>query len=274
LFTGSADFDPGPGVFNLTSAGSTDIFVSKLGPAPKLTINKQCPDFAFPGTQITCTITVNITLATANNVVVTDTLPAQLSFVPGSISATNGFTCAVAGKTLTCSKATVPVASPATVITFKATLASNLQPGASFSNTAKVTAGNSASQPSDTEVIQVPGCTISGSGAIQGTPGNDVICGSAGNDSIHGLGGDDKIFGQGGADNIQGDSGNDLIFGGDGNDNLQGADGNDKIFGGNGNDIMSGGNGNDALVGEAGTDTANGGAGTDSCSAESAAACP
>jgi hypothetical protein len=29
-FSGTADFDPGPGVFNLTSAGSTDIFVSKL----------------------------------------------------------------------------------------------------------------------------------------------------------------------------------------------------------------------------------------------------
>lgn len=29
-FEGTADFDPGPGVFSLTSAGSTDIFISKL----------------------------------------------------------------------------------------------------------------------------------------------------------------------------------------------------------------------------------------------------
>ena len=29
-FTGTADFDPGEGIFNLTSAGNTDIFVSKL----------------------------------------------------------------------------------------------------------------------------------------------------------------------------------------------------------------------------------------------------
>ncbi|MBX2979448.1 MAG: SBBP repeat-containing protein [Flavobacteriales bacterium] len=34
VFGGTADFDPGPGVFNMTStgAGTTDVFVSKLGP--------------------------------------------------------------------------------------------------------------------------------------------------------------------------------------------------------------------------------------------------
>ena len=33
LFAGAADFDPGPGAFNLTSAGDVDIFVSKLDSA-------------------------------------------------------------------------------------------------------------------------------------------------------------------------------------------------------------------------------------------------
>jgi hypothetical protein len=30
FFNGTADFDPGPGIFNLISAGGSDIFVSKL----------------------------------------------------------------------------------------------------------------------------------------------------------------------------------------------------------------------------------------------------
>lgn len=32
IFTGTTDFDPGPGVYNLTSAGETDIFISKSDP--------------------------------------------------------------------------------------------------------------------------------------------------------------------------------------------------------------------------------------------------
>jgi len=33
LFAGTADFDPGPGVFNLTSAGSWDIYIQKMDPS-------------------------------------------------------------------------------------------------------------------------------------------------------------------------------------------------------------------------------------------------
>lgn len=41
FFTGSADFDPGPGIFNLNSSGSQDIFITKLSPAGNLIWAKQ-----------------------------------------------------------------------------------------------------------------------------------------------------------------------------------------------------------------------------------------
>src|SRR4051812_6579458 len=40
-FYGTVDFDPGPGVFNLTSAGATDIFISKSDSAGNLIWAKQ-----------------------------------------------------------------------------------------------------------------------------------------------------------------------------------------------------------------------------------------
>jgi len=45
-------------------------------------------------------------------------------------------------------------------------------------------------------------CTITGSGDITGTEGDDVICGSDGPDRIAGLGGNDVIFGFGGDDQL------------------------------------------------------------------------
>lgn len=68
-------------------------------------------------------------------------------------------------------------------------------------------------------------CTVSGSGDIVGTPGDDVICGSPGNDRIAGLGGNDIILGFGGDDMLAGGDGNDMLFGGTGNDSLLGGAG-------------------------------------------------
>jgi Ca2+-binding RTX toxin-like protein len=145
-------------------------------------------------------------------------------------------------------------------------------------------------EPPPTDFCDEVAATVTGSGTIIGTPGDDVIVGSAGEDSILGLGGndiicgrggddsivggdgDDEIFGEGGndrilgnagADTIDGGDGDDTIFGGAGDDSISGAGGNDVVFGNEGVNDISGGEGNDQLHGFLGPDTIDGGAGDD-----------
>ena len=40
-FTGTVDFDPGPGIFNLIAAGETDIFVLKLDAAGNFGVGEE-----------------------------------------------------------------------------------------------------------------------------------------------------------------------------------------------------------------------------------------
>jgi Ca2+-binding RTX toxin-like protein len=114
--------------------------------------------------------------------------------------------------------------------------------------------------------------TVTGSGFIVGTPGDDVIVGSEGADSILGRGGNDIICGRGGDDSLVGGDGDDQIFGEGGNDNIlgnagadtiEGGNGDDTIFGGAGDDDISGGAGNDVVFGNEGTNTITGGEGND-----------
>jgi Tol biopolymer transport system component len=111
-----------------------------------------------------------------------------------------------------------------------------------------------------------PVCTIYGSGNIQGTAGDDIICGSEGADFIAGLGGNDIIYGFGGNDNLSGGDGVDRMFGGLGVDSL---------VGGAGADFLSGGPGGDRFSAD-GTDRLDVGAGPgDQCVINGAvAACP
>src|SRR5688572_3481002 len=60
--------------------------------------------------------------------------------------------------------------------------------------------------------------TITGSGVIHGTSGDDVIYGSDEADQIDGGSGNDVICGFGGDDVLDGDSGNDTVVGGLGSD--------------------------------------------------------
>src|SRR3954454_18070870 len=64
--------------------------------------------------------------------------------------------------------------------------------------------------------------TITGTGTITGTPGNDVIAGSNAADTINGLGGNDVICGRGGSDKIDGGDGGDRIAGDTGLDTIKG----------------------------------------------------
>lgn len=80
--------------------------------------------------------------------------------------------------------------------------------------------------------------TITGSGEINGTDGDDVIVGSDGSDRIRAHVGDDKVCSGGGDDRIGGGPGNDEIDGGPGNDDIHSGSGNDVVLGGEGDDAI------------------------------------
>ena len=147
-----------------------------------------------------------------------------------------------------------------------------------------------AQEPPPTDFCNDVAATVTGSGTIIGTPGDDVIVGSDGDDTIFGLGGndvicagdgndtvfaglgDDQVFGGGGNDTIvgdfgddelHGDAGNDRLLGNEGDDSLDGGEGNDFEFGFIGKDTLEGGPGDDILIGGSEDDTLSGSAGND-----------
>jgi len=97
--------------------------------------------------------------------------------------------------------------------------------------------------------------TITATGLVEGTPGDDVILTGDGADTVLGLGGDDIMCAQGGDDTVVGGPGDDTVLG---DDVLAG-----PPFGPGGNDVMIGGGGDDELFGLGGDDTSFGGAGAD-----------
>jgi Ca2+-binding RTX toxin-like protein len=90
-------------------------------------------------------------------------------------------------------------------------------------NTVPSTRADEASAGIGTNAVKPYACsglylagTISGSGTITGTAGNDLILGTSGADTIDGLGGNDCIVGGGGDDLIAGGEGTDICLGGGG----------------------------------------------------------
>lgn len=118
--------------------------------------------------------------------------------------------------------------------------------------------------------------TITGSGFLLGTAGNDVIVGSDDFDVIDGLGGDDRICSLGGDDIVRGGLGNDMLDAGAGSDLLLGdlrsvsgdvsSDGGaDVLLGGPGDDVATGDHGApfNEVSGTGGNDRIDGGPGFD-----------
>jgi Ca2+-binding RTX toxin-like protein len=98
--------------------------------------------------------------------------------------------------------------------------------------------------------------TVTGSGEIAGTPGDDVIVASEGADRIRGFTGNDKICGGAGDDRIGGGPGNDEIDGGPGNDEIDSGAGSDRVLGGAGDDLLRCGTEDDVADGGEGTNIA------------------
>jgi uncharacterized repeat protein (TIGR01451 family) len=219
----------------------------------------------------------------AAEVVVTDTLPAGLTYVSDDSGCDTS-----ALPTVECKLGTLDNGASREVnITTRLDSAS----GTSISNTALARSANDDPDPADASASAVAGVaaaktktsrcfyghrvTILGTNRperIVGTPGrdvingkggNDVILGRGGNDLICGGGGDDLILGGLGNDRVKGSLGDDIIRGNLGDDWLRGAPGNDRITGRRGNDRLMGNDGNDHLWGRQGNDFLLGGPGFD-----------
>lgn len=100
--------------------------------------------------------------------------------------------------------------------------------------------------------------TITGSGEIDGTEGDDVILGSDADDRVRGKGGNDKICTEAGTDRVGAGPGSDEVDGGAGHDEIDAGTGDDMLFGSDGDDVLRCGPDNDVADGGSGTNSAAG----------------
>ena len=94
-FESTADFDPGSETFNLTSAGESDIFVSKLGVAARIAVTNHAVRSAG---KVTITLTIeNRGTADGSGTQLSIPAPANASGFSWTCSAANGATCPAPG---------------------------------------------------------------------------------------------------------------------------------------------------------------------------------
>jgi uncharacterized repeat protein (TIGR01451 family) len=255
--TGSASAAPGP----------TDLSLTKADTADPVTVGDT---FGY-----VLTVKNAGLLNDAGDVITTDTLPSQVSYV--SATPSSG-TCEKSGSKVTCDLGQVNAAASASVtITVKASK------NGTASNTASLTSADdtNATNNLDTETTvinkkpstpktpkpkkpkrQKPSCAAP---TIVGTAGDDVLVGTARADGILAFTGHDQIFAGGGNDVICAGGGVDLVDGGSGKDFVIGGSGPDKLIGSDGGDTLKGKNGRDKLLGGKGDDLLNGGKKRDKC---------
>jgi uncharacterized repeat protein (TIGR01451 family) len=205
----------------------------------------------------------------AGDVITTDTLPSQVSYVSATPSAG---TCEKSGSKITCDLGQVNATASASVtITVKASKSGTASNTASLTSSDDTNAANNL----DTETTVInkkpgtpkpkkgkPSCAAP---TIVGTAGNDVLQGTSRADVIVSLTGDDQVFAGGGNDLVCTDGGADFVDAGSGKDFVNGGAGPDKLFGGDGGDTLKGKNGRDKLLGGRGDDLLNGGKKRDKC---------
>jgi uncharacterized repeat protein (TIGR01451 family) len=211
----------------------------------------------------------------ASNVVVTDNLPNQVTFV--SAASTQG-TCSVSAnkRKVTCSLGTVAVPVAPVYLPTTATVTINVLAPAksgSITNTASVDrdqkdpkkGNNTARATTRVTAPAVPTCR-GRKATIVGTPGPDLLGGTAGRDVIFAWAGSDRIFSAGGRDLICAGTGDDLANGGPSSDTVLAGRGADLVLGRGGSDELRGGRGRDRIRGGRGADLLAGGPGIDRCS--------
>jgi uncharacterized repeat protein (TIGR01451 family) len=242
------------------AVGATDLSMNKTDTADPVTVGD---NFAY-------VLTVkNEGANDAADVITTDTLPSQVSYVSATPSAG---TCQKAGNKVTCDLGQVNAGASATAtITVKATKNGTASDTASLTSADDTNAANNLD--SETTVINKkpaapkkqkgrPSCAAP---TIVGTAGDDVINGTARADVIVTFTGNDQVFAGAGDDLVCTDGGADFVDSGSGKDIVIGGSGPDRLFGNDGGDILKGKNGRDKLLGGKGDDLLNGGKKRDRC---------
>lgn len=244
------------------AVGSTDLSLTKADTADPVTV----------GDTFGYVITVkNEGANDAGDVITTDNLPSQVTYVSSTPSAG---TCQKSSSKITCDLGQVNAAASASVtITVRATRSGTASNTASLTSSGDTNATNNL----DTETTVInkkpttpkpkkpkghPSCATP---TIVGTPGDDVLQGTSHSDVIVSGPGNDQVFANGGNDLVCTDGGIDLVDGGSGKDFVNGGGGPDRLIGGDGGDTLKGKNGRDRLLGGQGDDLLNGGKGRDKC---------